>query len=196
MSKKQSVFMKILRFFLIVVLLPIVLIFLIVNFVKKVRTKKREKELIKVYNITQIDTLSGIEFEMLLKNLFEKMGCAVSLTKTTSDFGADLILKRKGKRCIVQAKRYSGTVGVSAVQEVVSAKSHYKSANAMVVTNSTFSSEAKVLAGECGVDLVDRGLLEKLIAKYDVKITQLKRQNTTLLDSPKSDIISKYKYWI
>ena len=196
MGYKKSIFMQILRFFLILVLLPIVIIYMAAKLAKSAKNKNREKELINFYNITQIDSLSGIEFELLLKNLFEKMGCKVEMTKASGDFGADLIIEKSGNKCVVQAKRYSGTVGVSAVQEVVSSKQHYGSPNAMVVTNSTFSSEAKVLAKECDIDLVDRADLEKLIEKFGVKIEMVKTPKFTMSDSMKNEMLSKYKFWI
>lgn len=193
---KHSIFVKILRFLLCLVLLPLVLVCLILKLRRKGVLKKREAELVSIYNVSQIDALSGVEFELLLKDLFEKMGCKVSLTKTSGDFGADLILEKSKESCVVQSKRYSGTVGVSAVQEVVSARSHYGAKSAMVVASSKFSSEAKLLAGECNVDLVDRELLIKLIDKFDVKLQLERSGKKTLSDSAKAEIMAKYKFWI
>ena len=167
---KQNIFMRILRFFLCVILLPVLLIYFIANVVKKFKQKKREKELVNFYSETQLDSLSGIEFEMLLNV--------------------------KGNTCAVQAKRYSGTVGVAAVQEVVSAKSHYGCREAMVVTNSTFSAEAKVLAGECNVDLIERDRLKSLLLKFNVKIEKLPSRDFTLTDAMREEMLSRYKFWI
>jgi restriction system protein len=69
---------------------------------------------------------------------------------------ADLILSAKGKKIIVQAKRYKKNVGVKAVQEIASAKSHYKADECWVITNSFFTEHAKKLASSNQVRLVDR----------------------------------------
>ena len=78
------------------------------------------------------------------------------------DMGADLILERRGIRSVVQAKSYSGSVGVKAVQEVVAAKSYYKAREAFVVTNSTFTKSAIDLAEANGVSLWDGDLLKMM----------------------------------
>ncbi|MCY0900224.1 MAG: restriction endonuclease [Firmicutes bacterium] len=62
--------------------------------------------------------MSGVAFERRLAVLFQDRGYYVETTPTTGDYGADLILTNGSERIIVQAKRYSQTVGVKAVQEV------------------------------------------------------------------------------
>lgn len=47
--------------------------------------------------------------------LLESQGYNVMVTQATGDFGADLILRRKGKKIAVQAKRYRSNIGISAV---------------------------------------------------------------------------------
>lgn len=96
--------------------------------------------------ITEIDKMSGIEFEEYLQEHFRENGYRVSTTSITNDFGADLILKKNGETTIVQAKRYSGKIGNKAVQEIVAAKAHYNAKKAMVITNSYFTSNAIQLA--------------------------------------------------
>lgn len=110
--------------------------------------------------MSQIDKMDGKDFEILLKKYFEKLGYMVSLTPTSNDYGADLVMKRHGKVTIVQAKRYKNTVGNSAVQEIVAAKAYYKADKCMVVTNSYFSKNAKNLAKLNHVELWDRDSLK------------------------------------
>lgn len=59
----------------------------------------------------------------------------------------------------VQVKRYHRHVGVKAVQETVAAKQVYNCTHAMVITNSTFSSQARTLARANQVELWDRDRL-------------------------------------
>ncbi|MFD0051448.1 restriction endonuclease [Actinomycetes bacterium NPDC127524] len=114
--------------------------------------------------IHQIDKMTGTQFEQYLELLFTQKGYKVSLTKSTGDFGADLILKSTGgKTIIVQAKRYSKNVGIKAVQEVVSAVPHYKGTEAWVVTNSYYTEAAKKLAVTNNVQLYNRDQLIKWI---------------------------------
>jgi Restriction endonuclease len=75
--------------------------------------------------IEDVDLMDGLEFERFLGDLFRAMGYQSRVTKASGDQGADLIIEKFGDRTVVQAKRYSGTVSNSAVQEAVAAKAHY-----------------------------------------------------------------------
>ena len=91
--------------------------------------------------------------------LFSKKGYRVQLTPYVGDWGADLIVSKGGVRTAVQAKRYGKKVGVRAVQEAVAAKGKYQCAEAMVVTNSFYTDEARDLARANRVALWDRNEL-------------------------------------
>ena len=63
----------------------------------------------------------------------------------------------------VQAKRYSSSVGVKAVQEIIGAVKMYDATEAWVVTNSYFTKQAIKLADINDVYLVDRKELIDMI---------------------------------
>ncbi len=109
-----------------------------------------------------VDRFTGRQFEQYLQFLFEKLGFKTTLTPPQGDFGADLILERDGLRTAVQAKRFAGTVGVDAVQQVVAAMPFYECNRAIVVTNSYFSQRAKDLARANQVELWDRKKLTSI----------------------------------
>ena len=110
-----------------------------------------------------IDKMTGIEFENCLEYIFQRKGYHVDTTPVSNDYGADLILKKNGIITVVQAKRYKDKVGVKAVQEVYAAIPYYKASNAMVVTNSYFTTQAKNLAYTNHIQLIDRDKLTQLI---------------------------------
>ncbi len=112
---------------------------------------------------SDIDSMSGQEFERFLASLFQEMGYDVRLTPGSSDYGADLILN-KGTECIVvQAKRHSQTVGIKAVQEVAAAVPYYNGTRGMVVTNAQFSPNAIELARKLHIELWDGARLNRAI---------------------------------
>lgn len=88
--------------------------------------------------------------------LLKARGYHVKLTSVHGDYGADLILTKKGKKIAVQAKRYKRKVGVKAVQEITTAKNFYKVDECWVITNSYFTEQAKKLAKSNNVKLIDR----------------------------------------
>jgi restriction system protein len=112
-----------------------------------------------------IDTLNGKEFEEYLEVLFKKLGYQVQRTPYQGDYGADLVLQQGDKKTVVQAKRYTRSVGVKAVQEAVAAKEYYRCDHAMVVTNSYFSRQAATLAKANRVELWNRDdLVSRLLS--------------------------------
>lgn len=193
---KEKTFIRILRIILIIVLSPFLCFYLIKHKINEKRQIRANAEKIKIYNISQINTLSGVEFENYLKLLFEKMGYSVQTTPKSKDFGADLIVEKNGRKTIVQAKCYGHTVGVSAVQEIIAARAHYDTFEALVISNQKFSKEAEILAEENKVMLAGKTELEGLISKYPVYFDfEGKRCAATNVEAVK-EIEAKYKYWI
>jgi len=115
--------------------------------------------------VHELDKLGGVEFEEYLAGLFRKQGYKAEMTPSTSDYGADLVLMKEGQRIAVQAKRYTGTVGIAAVQEALSGMAYYQCTAAWVVTTGTFTPNAVELAEKSNVRLVGRAELGKIIVR-------------------------------
>ncbi len=120
------------------------------------------------YTITDVDRISGYEFERILKQLFEKMGYAVTHTTLSNDQGADLLVERFGERTVIQAKNWQNNVGNTGVQEVVAAIKHYKAHKAMVISSSGFTNSAISLARSNNVELWDRATLSRKLKDYPI----------------------------
>jgi restriction system protein len=118
---------------------------------------------------SELDLHSGTEFEEFLAGLFRAQGYAAELTPVTGDYGADLILSKDGQRIAVQAKRYVGSVGVSAVQEALSGQSYYQCDTAWVVTTGAFTVNALELAKRSGVKMIGRSDIGNLMAQHTTK---------------------------
>lgn len=108
--------------------------------------------------------LSGLEFEAFLKQLFEILGYTVMQTKSSGDQGADLVIMLDNIKTAVQAKRYSGKVSNTAIQQVVASKKHYNCDKSMVVTTGKFTKSAIQLAISNDVELWDSEKLSKVIS--------------------------------
>lgn len=193
MSKINKV-LKPVRIILIILLFPIVLIWLISRAVK--RKKRKNQDNIDIYNISQIDSLTGVEFENLLKDIFISQGYNVELTKKSHDYGADLILTKKGKVSVVQAKCYGKNIGIKAIQEIISAKKHYSASETFVATNRYFSKDAIILASEHDVKLIDRDVILNLVRIYSPTIELNEKKFVATIPAEKQKILDKYKFWI
>lgn len=135
-----------------------VLLFGFKIWLKRLRTARIRKS-----GIKEVDSMTGEDFELFLGELFKRRGYKVSYTATSGDYGADLILKDGPEIIVVQAKRYANTVGVKAVQEIVSAVRMYNATEAWVVTNNYYTRQAEKLADMNDVYLIDRDELIDMI---------------------------------
>lgn len=100
--------------------------------------------------------IGGIQYETHVADKLKSKGfTSVSLTPKSGDFGADIIAYEGNRKFCFQCKYYSGSVGISAIQEVLGAKSYYNCDVAVVVTNSKLTASAKELAKKSGVIIME-----------------------------------------
>lgn len=105
---------------------------------------------------------AGVEFEHEMCRILKKNGFReIKMTKTSGDFGADILAKRNGLIFAIQCKYYTGTVGVDAVQQASSGCQYYEADLPVVVTNSYFTRNAVQLAEQTGVVLWDGEWIRK-----------------------------------
>jgi restriction system protein len=145
-----------------------ILIFVIITLIfLAVLRAKIESDKLRKSGIHEIDSMDGIQFEYYLKELFQSFGYKAQVTKSSGDFGADLILRKNERKIVVQAKRYSNNVGIKAVQEISAATKYYKAHEGWVVSNSFFTKAAVELAATVNVRLIDRNKLIDSILKIN-----------------------------
>ena len=119
---------------------------------------------LKESNINAVDYMNGVQFEEFVAAILEDIGYVTQKTRATGDFGADLIVEKNNDKAVVQVKRYSQKVSVSAVQEINTAKNYYGVSHAWVITNNYFTHPAQELALANNVRLIDRdGLIDLII---------------------------------
>lgn len=110
-----------------------------------------------------LHNMTGVEFESWVVKVLKENGFSdVRGTPATGDQGADIIAKKGGRNIIIQVKRYKGTVGNKAVQEVIGALHYYNGNEGWVITNSIFSSSAIALAQKCKIKLIDGHALSRI----------------------------------
>jgi restriction system protein len=123
----------------------------------------RAKRIFEAYTIANIDAMDGLEFERYLANLLRRRGfTGVRLTERY-DLGIDIIARKDGITWGVQAKRYGGLVKAAAIRQAYTALTRYKCDRAMVISNSTYSRPARLLAQDTNSVLIDREELSKWI---------------------------------
>ena len=101
------------------------------------------------------------------------MGWETEVTQGTADKGIDVVATKRNPfemKQLIQAKRYSpnSTVGSPDIQQYASLRHQESNVDAVVVvTTSTFSTQAEQIADDLNVKLIDGVELEKLVEKYN-----------------------------
>lgn len=99
--------------------------------------------------------MSPQEFEEYVARwLAQQRYSEIKVVGRTGDFGADVIaLDHKMRGVAIQCKRYKGSTGVRAIQEVCGALKYYECEYGAVFTTGYFTRQAKELAAKNGVKL-------------------------------------------
>jgi restriction system protein len=115
------------------------------------------------------------EFEHLIRELFAKEfgedGGEVNVTQSSRDGGIDAVIydpdPLRGGKLVVQAKRYTRTVGVSAVRDLYGTVMNEGANKGILVTTSSFGPDAYEFASEKPLQLLSGGNLLSLLEKHD-----------------------------
>jgi restriction system protein len=107
-----------------------------------------------------IDAMSGTEFEDYVASRLRRAGWQVTYTSVVGDYGVDLIAHRDGKSVAIQCKRHGKSVGIAAVQQVVSGARHHGCAKSIVISNQEFTRAARQLAVTHDCQLIGRRALQ------------------------------------
>lgn len=114
----------------------------------------------------RVRNMDGVGFEQYVADRLRARGYHdVQFTPATGDYGVDILATKHGKVYAFQCKCYTGSVGVSAVQEVFSGSRKYQADRAVVITNSRYTPNARTLAGDLGVSLWDLEVLDSIFCE-------------------------------
>jgi restriction system protein len=117
--------------------------------------------------------LSGVDFEVLVTSLLQRMGFHTELTRTTGDGGIDIVavLDRPiiGGRYLVQCKRFADGIPVSAamVRDFYGgfvADRH--AVKGLFITTSSFTAQAREFAQGLPIELIAGDQLSALMQQY------------------------------
>ena len=112
----------------------------------------------------QLDGMEGHDFEWFCADLLERRGVVdVEVTKSSGDYGVDVLAEKDGVTYAIQCKRYDGPVGVKAVQEAYAGRDFYDRMVGAVMTNQYFTDPAVAAARKLKILLWDRGYLESML---------------------------------
>lgn len=139
----------------VAILVGITAIILIIKLAKYIRRNERNKYL---------DEMPGLDFEYYCADLLKQRGFIdVEVTKSSGDYGIDILAEKEGVTYAIQCKRYQEPVGVKAIQEAYAGRDYYDRMVGCVLTNQYFTGPAVEAAKKLKILLWDRGYLEEMI---------------------------------
>lgn len=109
------------------------------------------------------DTMDGFDFEYYCADLLSADGFNdVKVTRSSGDYGIDILAEKDGVTYAIQCKRYTGLVGIKAVQEAYAGRDYYDRMVGAVLTNQYFTKSAVQAARKLKILLWDREYLQFL----------------------------------
>jgi restriction system protein len=147
-------------------------------------------------NMAQGENLAAMDwedFEHLCRELFEKAfagsGAEVKVTQASRDQGVDAVIfdpdVLRGGKIVVQAKRYTNTVDVSAVRDLYGAIINEGATKGILVTTSHYGPDAYGFAKDKPITLLNGeellGLLQKYGYSFKIDLGEAKRLNAEML---------------
>jgi restriction system protein len=117
------------------------------------------------------------DFEHLVRELFERefttSGGEVKVTQTSRDGGVDAIAfdpdPIRGGKIVIQAKRYTNTVGVAAVRDLYGTVLNEGATKGILVTTSDYGPEAYAFAKDKPLTLLNGANLLHLLGKHGTR---------------------------
>lgn len=137
-------------------------------------------------NETNLAAMHWEDFEHLVRQVFEaefsSANGEVRVTQASRDGGVDAVIfdpdPIRGGKIIVQAKRYTNVVDVSAVRDLYGTVQHEGATKGILVTTSQFGPDARKFAQDKPITLIDGGnllfLLEKMGMKARINLAEAK----------------------
>lgn len=125
--------------------------------------------------LSQLRQMDEYEFEQLVADVWEQRGWNTTVTTGSSDRGIDVIAKKSSpfhQKHLIQVKRYSAgnKIGSPDIQQYSSLKKQENDADAVVVvTTSSFSSQAEQAAEDLNVKLINGQELCDTITDSDLR---------------------------
>lgn len=113
-----------------------------------------------VVTLDELQSLSPRAFERYVADLFRKKGYSVIMRGGSGDLGVDLELTGvRGRRAIVQCKRYQNTIGAEIIRELYGTLIHEGVHWAFLVTTAEISEAARDWASGKPITLIDGEML-------------------------------------
>ena len=113
-------------------------------------------------------------FEHEVKMLVEGFGYTAQTTQPSHDYGVDVIAENQRRRVVIQCKLYGrGRIGGDTIMQLLGSREFFNATDAICITTSHFTRQAREIAQNRNVHLVDREILLGLCREKNIIIPSL-----------------------
>lgn len=116
-----------------------------------------------------IARMHPVDFEHHCAAVLKTQGWTCKTTRTSGDFGVDIVAERQGVRVVIQVKKWRAPVNLKAVQEAATGRAMYGAHFAAVVSVSGYRASAVKLARVNRVLLLSYGDLYDFTRRVPAK---------------------------
>lgn len=124
-------------------------------------------------------------FEHEVRMLVEAFGYKAETTQPSHDYGVDVIAENQRRRVVIQCKLYGrGRIGGETIMKLVGSRVFFQATDALCITTSRFTRQAREIADKQNVRLVDQQMLLALCMERNLTIPSL-----TVLQTEQEDVL-------
>lgn len=149
-----------------------------------ITVNKKDRKFVESYEVihklnegVNISAMPWLDFEHLVREILEKEycheGCEIRTTISSHDGGIDCIIYDpdpiKGGMIIVQAKRYTNVVPVSAVRELYGSMTHERAMKGLLLTTAHYGVESYSFVEDKPITLIDGSQLLQMLKRHGYK---------------------------
>ena len=121
----------------------------------------------------ELQTMPSQQFEELIRQVVEKLGYRATAIHSTLDGGVEVEAVRPygmpTEGALIVVRRYSGTIRVGAVQELVDKlAANPRTTNAVLITTGRIAQPARDLAEREGIALLDGEQLVEMLRRFAI----------------------------
>ena len=136
----------------------------------------------------QLQSMDPYEFEELVAELWDSKGYTTNVRKKSGDKGVDIEADRGGRKEVIQVKRYSdgNKIGSEEVRKYATLYQQTDANQVVLVTSGEFTSSARELADDLGVEDIDGDELVRELNRNNVRVdgSSSKSSQSTTNETP------------
>lgn len=120
-------------------------------------------------DFSKMDAMTGLQFEKFISKLLEEENFSnIEVTKSSGDYGADIIALKDNIKYAIQCKRYSKKISAKPIGEVLRGMKKYHCDRGIIITNNFFTKQAIEEAKICNIELWDRNTIQSILKRNNI----------------------------